>query len=42
MSLRSLRVELLISIALLPALRSRMGTMVPTWVHYMELTALNG
>ena len=23
-------------------LRSRMGTMVPIWVHYMELTALNG
>lgn len=24
------------------ALRSRMGTMVPMWVHYMELTALKG
>jgi hypothetical protein len=24
------------------ALRSRMGTLVPVWVRYMELTALNG
>jgi hypothetical protein len=24
------------------ALRARMGTIVPVWVHYMQLTALNG